>query len=90
VSKAIFVATGVTAKGDREVFGFAIGDSKEDAFWTAFLRSVRARGLGGVCLTMSDAHEARGSLRRTAPASRAMAASPGRSQRHQTGASPPP
>jgi hypothetical protein len=36
VSKAIFVATGVTAKGDREVFGFAIGDSKEDAFWTAF------------------------------------------------------
>jgi hypothetical protein len=54
------------------------------------LRSVRARGLGGVCLTMSDAHEARGSLRRTAPASRAMAASPGRSQRHQTGASPPP
>ncbi len=57
VSKAIVVATGVTAKGDREVLGLAVGDSEDGAFWTAFLRSLRARGLGGVRLVISDAHE---------------------------------
>jgi transposase-like protein len=57
VSKAIVIATGVTAKGDREVLGLAVGDSEEGAFWTAFLRSLRARGLGGVKLVISDAHE---------------------------------
>lgn len=57
VSKAIVVATGVTEKGDREVLGLAVGDSEDGAFWTAFLRSLRARGLGGVRLVISDAHE---------------------------------
>lgn len=57
VSKAIVVATGVTAKGDREVLGLAVGDSEDVAFWTAFLRSLRARGLAGVRLVISDAHE---------------------------------
>lgn len=57
VSKAIVVATGVTTKGDREVLGCAVGDSEDGAFWTAFLRSLRARGLGGVRLVISDAHE---------------------------------
>ena len=57
VSKAIVIATGVTAKGDREVLGLAVGDSEDGAFWTAFLRSLRARGLGGVRLVVSDAHE---------------------------------
>jgi transposase-like protein len=57
VSKAIVVATGVTAKGDREVLGLAVGDSEDGAFWTAFLRSLRARGLAGVRLVISDAHE---------------------------------
>lgn len=57
VSKAIVVATGVTTKGDREVLGCAVGDSEDGAFWTAFLRSLRARDLGGVRLVISDAHE---------------------------------
>ncbi len=57
VSKAIVVATGVTKTGDREVLGLAVGDSEDGAFWTAFLRSLRARGLTGVRLVISDAHE---------------------------------
>jgi len=57
VSKAIVVATGVTARGDREVLGLAVGDSEDGAFWTGFLRSLRARGLAGVRLVISDAHE---------------------------------
>jgi transposase-like protein len=56
VSKAIVIATGVTATGDREVLGLAVGDSEDGAFWTAFARSLRARGLGGVRLVISDAH----------------------------------
>ena len=57
VSKAIVVATGVTEQGEREVLGLAVGDSEDGAFWTAFLRSLRARGLAGVRLVISDAHE---------------------------------
>jgi putative transposase len=56
VSKAIVVATGVTRVGDREVLGCAVGDSEDGAFWLAFLRSLRARGLAGVQLVISDAH----------------------------------
>jgi len=57
VSKAIVIATGVTATGDREVLGLAVGDSEDGAFWTAFARSLRSRGLGGVRLVISDAHQ---------------------------------
>jgi putative transposase len=57
VSKAIVVATGVAADGNREVLGLSVGDSEDKAFWTAFLRSLRARGLSGVHLVISDAHE---------------------------------
>src|SRR6187397_75814 len=56
VSQAMVVATGVRADGWREVLGFAVGDSEDGAFWTAFLRSLKARGLGGVQLVISDAH----------------------------------
>ena len=57
VSQAIVVAVGVTADGHREVLGMDVGDSEDGAFWTAFLRSLKARGLGGVQLVISDAHE---------------------------------
>jgi putative transposase len=57
VSKAIVVATGVAADGNREVLGLAVGDSEDKTFWTAFLRSLRSRGLAGVRLVISDAHE---------------------------------
>ena len=56
VSQAVVVATGVTADGRREVLGFAVGDSEDGAFWTAFLRSLKARGLAGTKLVISDAH----------------------------------
>jgi putative transposase len=56
VSQAIVVAVGVAADGRREVLGFDVGDTENEAFWTAFLRSLNARGLGGVQLVMSDAH----------------------------------
>ncbi len=49
-------ATGVAADGHREVLGFAVGDSEDGAFWTAFLRSLKARGLTGTQLVISDAH----------------------------------
>lgn len=56
VSRAVVVATGVTATGDREVLGVEVGDSEDGAFWTAFLKGLRARGLGGVQLVISDHH----------------------------------
>jgi hypothetical protein len=56
VSQAVVVATGVRGDGWREVLGFAVGDSEDGAFWTAFLRSLKARGLTGVQLVISDAH----------------------------------
>lgn len=56
VSRAVVVATGVTATGDREVLGVEVGDSEDGAFWTGFLRSLRARGLSGVRLVISDHH----------------------------------
>ena len=56
VSQAVVVAVGVSADGRREVLGMDVGDSEDGAFWTAFLRSLRARGLGGVQLVVSDAH----------------------------------
>jgi transposase-like protein len=56
VSQAVVVATGVAADGHREVLGFDVADSEDGAFWTAFLRSLRARGLAGVQLVISDAH----------------------------------
>jgi putative transposase len=56
VSRAVVIATGVTADGGREVLGLDVGDSEDGAFWTAFLRSLKARGLGGAQLVVSDAH----------------------------------
>jgi putative transposase len=56
VSQAVVIATGVSADGRREVLGCAVGDSETEAFWTAFLRDLRDRGLGGVQLVISDSH----------------------------------
>jgi len=56
VSQAIVVAVGVAADGRREVLGFDVGDTENEVFWTAFLRTMKTRGLCGVKLVMSDAH----------------------------------
>ncbi len=56
VSRAVVVATGVAADGNREVLGLDVGDSEDEVFWTSFLRSLRDRGLDGVKLVISDGH----------------------------------
>lgn len=56
VSQALVVATGVSIEGTREVLGTAVGDSESFEFWREFLASLKARGLGGVHLVISDAH----------------------------------
>jgi putative transposase len=57
VSVAVIVAVGVNSDGRREVLGMDIGPSEAEIFWTAFLRKLARRGLRGVKLVISDAHE---------------------------------
>jgi len=57
VSVAVIVAVGVNTDGRREVLGMDIGPSEAETFWTEFLRKLRRRGLRGVKLVVSDAHE---------------------------------
>ena len=57
VSAAVIIAVGVNADGRREVLGMDIGPSEAETFWTAFLRKLARRGLRGVKLVVSDAHE---------------------------------
>ena len=57
VSVAVIIATAVNTDGRREVLGMAIGPSEAETFWTGFLRSLTRRGLRGVKLVISDAHE---------------------------------
>jgi putative transposase len=57
VSQAVVIAVGVTASGVREVLGVDVGPSEDGGFWLRFLRSLVARGLTGVQLVVSDAHE---------------------------------
>jgi putative transposase len=57
VSVAVTVAVGANADGRREVLGMAVGPSEAETFWTDFLRSLARRGLRGVRLVISDAHE---------------------------------
>ena len=57
VSQATVVAIGVTLAGERQVLGVDVGSSEDRGFWTAFLRSLVKRGLAGVRLVISDAHE---------------------------------
>ena len=57
VSVAVTLAVGVNTDGRREVLGMAIGASEAEPFWTEFLRDLVRRGLSGVKLVISDAHE---------------------------------
>jgi putative transposase len=57
VSVAVIIAVGANADGRREVLGMAVGPSEAETFWTEFLRSLARRGLRGVKLVISDAHE---------------------------------
>ncbi|MFA6021632.1 MAG: IS256 family transposase [Rhodospirillales bacterium] len=57
VSVAATIAVGVNGDGRREILGLAIGPSEAETFWTGFLRGLARRGLRGVKLVVSDAHE---------------------------------
>ncbi|SEI01835.1 Transposase (or an inactivated derivative) [Methylobacterium sp. 275MFSha3.1] len=57
VSVAVIVAVGVNTDGHREVLGMDVGPSEAETFWTDFLRKLARRGLRGVKLVISDAHE---------------------------------
>jgi putative transposase len=57
VSVAVIIAVAVNTDGRREVLGLEVGPSEAEPFWTKFLRSLTRRGLRGVKLVISDAHE---------------------------------
>ena len=57
VSVAVTIAVGVNTDGRREILGMQIGASEAETFWAEFLRTLRRRGLRGVKLVISDAHE---------------------------------
>jgi putative transposase len=56
--KALPIAYGVHHSGRREVIGLDVGEAETEAFWREFLRGLRALGLQGVRLCVSDAHKA--------------------------------
>jgi len=57
VSVALVLAIGVQMDGKPTILGLEVGAAETEPFWTAFLRSLVARGLQGVQLVISDAHE---------------------------------
>jgi transposase-like protein len=57
VRKCVVIAHGVHESGRREILGIDVGEAETEAFWCEFLRSLVARGLTGVQLVVSDAHE---------------------------------
>src|SRR5712672_360455 len=57
VSVAAIIAMAVTTDGRREIVGLGIGPSEAEPFWSAFLKSLVRRGLKGVKLVISDAHD---------------------------------
>lgn len=57
VNEAVVLAIGARETGEREILGFSVGVSEEEASWQEFLRALVRRGLKGVQLVISDAHE---------------------------------
>jgi len=61
---AVLVATGITPEGERQVLGVSASLSEHEAHWRDFLKSLKDRGMNGVKLVISDAHEGLGAARR--------------------------
>ena len=57
VSRALMVAIGFTPEGTKEIIGVSLAEAETKATWTAFLRSLRERGLDRLAMFTSDAHE---------------------------------
>lgn len=68
VNKAFFIALATNGEGLREVIGFGVYDCESKETWREFLRGLKSRGLKGLLLATSDAHEGlRDALRREFP-----------------------
>ncbi|GAB2490913.1 IS256-like element IS256 family transposase [Alkalibacterium psychrotolerans] len=57
VSKSCHIAVGISEEGEREIIGFMIQDNESDETWSLFFDYLKARGLNGVKLVISDAHK---------------------------------
>lgn len=57
ISKAFMIAYGTNAEGHREILGFGVYANESSATWTDFLLSLKKRGLTGLLMIKSDAHE---------------------------------
>jgi transposase-like protein len=57
VSVAAIIAVAANTDGRREIIGLGIGPSEAETFWSTFLKSLVKRGLKGVKLVISDAHD---------------------------------
>ena len=57
VSKALMIAIGLTPSGRKEVIGFGLADGESEGSWEAFLGALRRRGLDGMSMFTSDAHD---------------------------------
>ena len=57
VGSAVLIAIGVSTEGKREVLGCSVALSEQDVHWRQFFSSLKDRGLHGVTLFISDAHE---------------------------------
>jgi transposase-like protein len=64
VSSAVLVAVGVSETGKRQILGTSVAISEQEAHWRDFLKQLQARGLHGVKLLISDAHEGLKAARR--------------------------
>jgi len=61
---AVLLATGITPEGERQVLGVSVSLSEHETHWKAFLKGLKDRGLKGIELITSDAHEGLGAARR--------------------------
>ena len=61
---AVLIASGITPQGERQVLGVSASLSEHETHWKAFLKSLKARGMNGVKLVISDDHEGLGAARR--------------------------
>lgn len=61
---AVLLATGITPEGERQVIGVSVSLSEHETHWKAFLKGLKDRGLKGIELITSDAHEGLGAARR--------------------------
>jgi transposase-like protein len=86
VSVAAIIAVAVTTEGRREIVGLGIGPSEAEPFWSGFLKRLVKRGLKGVKLVISDAHD--GLRRRHAGARRQLATLSGSLDQKRPGACP--